>query len=66
MHEQSAGYKINKKKMVGSKIYENDSYLRAVVGNYRESGAVQFKKFDFFLISPKDPFHYELKTHENP
>ena len=66
MHEQSAGYKINKKKMVGSKIYENDSYLRAAVGNYRESGAVQFKKFDFFLISPKDPFHYELKTHENP
>ena len=52
--------------MVGSKIYENDSYLRAAVGNYRESGAVQFKKFDFFLISPKDPFHYELKTHENP
>ena len=42
--------------MVGSKIYENDSYLRAVVGNYRESGAMQFKKFDFFLISPKDPF----------
>ena len=33
------------KKMVGSKIYENDSYLRAVVGNYRESGAMQFKKF---------------------
>ena len=42
--------------MVGSKIYENDSYLRAVVGNYRESGAMQFKKFDFFFISPKDPF----------
>ena len=45
-----------KKKMVGSKIYENDSYLRAVVGNYRESGAMQFKKFEFFFISPKDPF----------
>ena len=42
--------------MVGSKIYENDSYLRAVVGNYRESGAMQLKKFDFFFISPKDPF----------
>ena len=42
--------------MVGSKIYENDSYLRAVVGNYRESGAMQFTKFDFFFISPKDPF----------
>ena len=46
----------NKKKMVESKIYENDSYLRAVVGNYRESGAMQFKKFIFFFISPKDPF----------
>ena len=34
--------------MVGSKIYENDSYLRAFAGNYRESGAVQFNKFDFF------------------
>ena len=45
------------KKMVGSKIYENDSYLRAVVGtDYRESGAMQFKKFEFFFISPKDPF----------
>ena len=55
VHEQSAGYKRNKK-MVGSKIYENDSYLRAVVGNYRESGAMQFKKFEFFLISPEDPF----------
>ena len=43
--------------MVGSKIYENDSYLRAVVGtDYRESGAMQFKKFEFFFISPKDPF----------
>ena len=42
--------------MVRSKIYENDSYLRAVVGNYRESGAMQFKKFDFFFISPKGPF----------
>ena len=53
--------------MVGSKIYENDSHLRAVVGNYRESGAVELKKTRiFFLISPKDPFHYELKTHENP
>ena len=41
--------------MVGNKIYENDSYLRAFVGNYRESGAMQFKKFVFF-ISPKDPF----------
>ena len=56
VHEQSAGYKINKKKMVGSKIYENDSYLRAVVGSYRETGAMQFKKFNFFFISPKDPF----------
>ena len=45
VHEQSAGYKRNKTKMVGNKIYENDSYLRAVVGNYRESGAMQFKKF---------------------
>ena len=44
------------KKMVGSKVYENDPHLRAVVGNYRESGAMQFKKFDFFFISPKDPF----------
>ena len=45
------------KKMVGSKIYENDSYLRAVVGSYRETGAIQFKKFFlFFFISPKDPF----------
>ena len=44
------------KKMVGSKIYENDSYLRAVVGNYRESGAMQFKKFEFLFISPEDPF----------
>ena len=35
--------------MVGSKIYEN------VVGNYRESGAMQFKKSQFFFISPKDP-----------
>ena len=51
MHEQSAGYKRNKKKMVGSKIYENDSYLRAVVGNYRESGAMQFKKFEFLFIA---------------
>ena len=42
--------------MVGSKIYENDSYLRAVVGNYRESGAMQFKKFEFLFISPEDPF----------
>ena len=42
--------------MVGSKIYENDSYLRAVVVNYRESGAMQFKKFEFFFISPKHPF----------
>ena len=42
--------------MLGSKIYENDSYLRAVVGNYRESDAMQFKRFEFFLISPKDPF----------
>ena len=42
--------------MVGSKIYENDSYLRAVVGNYPESGAMQFKKLRIFLISPKDPF----------
>ena len=44
--------------MVGSKIYEKDSYLRAVVGNYRESGAMamQFKKFEFFFISPKGPF----------
>ena len=46
VHEKSAGYK---KKMVGNKIYENDSYLRAVVGNYRESGAMQFKKFEFFF-----------------
>ena len=44
------------KKMVGSKIYENDSYLRTVVGNYRESGAMQFKKFEFLFISPEDPF----------
>ena len=43
-----------KKKMVGSKIYENDSYLRAVVGNCRESRAMQFKKFNFFFISPKE------------
>ena len=42
--------------MVGSKIYENDSYLRAVVGNYRESGAMQFTKFEFLFISPEDPF----------
>ena len=57
MHEQSAGYRRNKK-MVGSKIYEKDSYLRAVVGNYRECGAMamQFKKFEFFFISPKGPF----------
>ena len=48
--------KETKKKMVGNRIYENDSYLRAVVGNYRESGAMQFKKFEFFLISPEDPF----------
>ena len=45
-----------KEKMAGSKIYENDPYLTAVVGNYRESGAMQFKKFEFFFISPKDPF----------
>ena len=45
------------KKMVGNKIYENDSYLRAVVGtDYRESGAMQFKKFEFLFISPEDPF----------
>ena len=56
VHGKSAGYKRNKKKMVGNRIYENDSYLRAVVGNYRESGAMQFKKFEFFLISPEDPF----------
>ena len=49
--------KETKKKMVGSKIYENDSYLRAVVGNYRESDAMRFKRFEFFFfISPKDPF----------
>ena len=48
--------KETKKKMVGSKIYENDSYLRAVVGNHLESGAMQFKKFEFFFIWPKDPF----------
>ena len=35
--------------MVGNKIYENDSYLRVVVGNYRESDAMQFKKFEFFF-----------------
>ena len=40
--------------MVGSKIYENDSYLRAVVGNYRESGAMQFKKILIFFISAKE------------
>ena len=33
------------KKNGGKQNYENDSYLRAVVGNYRESGAMQFKKF---------------------
>ena len=42
-----------KKKMVGSKIYENDSYLRAVVGRIRRH-AVQ--KIRIFFISPKDPF----------
>ena len=42
--------------MVGKQIYNNDSYLRAVVGNYRESGATQFKKLNFFFNSPKDPF----------
>ena len=47
--------KETKKNMVGNKIYENDSYLRAVVGDYLESGAMQFKKFNFFT-SPKDPF----------
>ena len=36
--------------MVGSKIYENDSYLRAVVGSYRETGAIQFKKFFLFFL----------------
>ena len=44
------------KKTVGSKIYENDSYLRAVVGNYRESGAMQLKKFQFFFYSTKRTF----------
>ena len=38
------------KKMVGSKIYENDSYLRAVVGSHRETGAIQFKKFFLFFL----------------
>ena len=42
------------KKIVGSKA--KSMRTRAVVGNYRESGAMQFKKFDFFFISPKDPF----------
>ena len=36
--------------MVGSKIYENDSYLRAVVGSYRETGPIQFKKFFLFFL----------------
>ena len=45
--------KETKKMTVGSKIYENDPYLRAVVGNYRESGAMQFKKFEFFLFHQK-------------
>ena len=54
--------------MVGSKIYENDSYLRAgVVGNYRESDAMQFKRFEFFFfISPKDPFGKKIfKNRDN-
>ena len=36
--------------MVESKIYENDSYSAVVVGNYRESGATQFKTFEFFFL----------------
>ena len=54
--------------MVGSKIYEDDSHLRAVVGNYRESRrAVQKIRFFFYFTKRTfSPFHYELKTHENP
>ena len=51
VHEQSAGYKRNKKKMVGSKIYENDSYLRAVVGNYRESGECVYLSANRFSMA---------------
>ena len=52
--------------MVGNKIYENDSYLRAVVVNYRESGAMQFKKFDFFFYFTKRPFWYTIfKNRDN-
>ena len=51
---------------MGSKIYENDSYLRAVVGNYRESGAMQFKKFEFFFILLNWPFWYTIfKNRDN-
>ena len=51
------------KKMVGSKIYENDSYLRAVVGtDYREFGTMQFKKFEFFFISLAYDFVWPVST----
>ena len=50
--------------MVESKIYENDSHLRAVVGNYRESSAVQLKKFEFFFFFnfTKRPFSLWTKN----
>ena len=61
--------------MVGSKIYENDSYLRAVVGSYRETGTIQFKKFFlFFLFHQKTllvnyfqkPWQYLKSSREAP
>ena len=52
--------------MVGNNIYENDSYLRAFVGNYRESRAMQFKKFEFFSNFTRRPFWYTtFKNRDN-